>query len=155
MPTVQELAVKLNKEGAETLIRNVRAMPEDKTAWQPLENGRTTLSQLQECAIICGFSIATLTNRAVPADFKEAYGREMAEIDTVEKAAARLEERVEKLAATIQGFPASDLDQTIMMPFRPTPVSFAELMFMNYWNVVYHIGQICYIQTLYGDNEMH
>ena len=64
MPTIQELAVKLNREAAQTLIRNVRAMPEDKVTWQPLDKGRTTLSQLQECAIICGFSNYTVAPEA-------------------------------------------------------------------------------------------
>lgn len=155
MPTIQEMAVKLNREAAETLIRNVRAMPPDKLTWQPLDVGRTTLSQLQECAIICGFSIFTLTNHTLPPDFNEAYGRELAEIDTADKAVARLEERIEQLAATIAAVPDGDLEKTVTMPWRPAPVSLAELMFMNYWNVAYHIGQVSYIQILYGDNEMH
>ena len=155
MPTIQQLAVKLNREAAETLIRNVRALPEDKAAWQPLDKGRTALSQLQECAIICGLSIYTLANHTLPPDFNETFGRELPEIDTVDKAIARLEERTEKLAATIEAFQDADLEKTVTMPWRPDPTSLAELMFMNYWNVVYHIGQISYIQTLYGDNEMH
>src|SRR5438046_2166494 len=127
MPTVQQLAVKFNREAAKVLIRNVRAMPEDKVIWQPMDTGRTTLSQLQECAIICGFSISILTNHAFPPDFNEAYGRELAEVDTVDKAIARLEERVENLAATVEALPDADLDITVTMPWRPEPATLAEL----------------------------
>jgi hypothetical protein len=41
-----------------------------------------------------------------------------------------------------------------MMPWG-AKMTFAELLFLNYWNLVYHQGQIAYIQTLYGDREMH
>jgi hypothetical protein len=155
MPSIQELAIKLNGDVVQQLIRNVRAMPEDKVTWQPLDTGRTTLSQLQECAIICGFTIQTLKTHAIPADFQEAYGKELGEIDTTDKAAARLEERASELSAVILSMPDSDLEKTVQLPWSPEPASLAEMMFMNYWNTAYHIGQISYIQTLYGDNEMH
>lgn len=155
MPTIQQLASKLNKMAAETLVRNVRAMPHDKVGWQPLEKGRTALSQLQECAIICGFSNHTLTNHTLPPDFNEAYGREAAELDTLEKTITRLDERAAALAATIEALPDEDLDITVKLPWMEEPSTLAELMFMNYWNTVYHVGQVSYIQTLYGDTEMH
>jgi uncharacterized damage-inducible protein DinB len=155
MPTVQELAVKLNRDAAASLVRNVRAMPDDKAAWQPLEKGRTALSQLQECAVICGFTIDTLKTHAIAPDFHEAFGRESAQIDTVDKAVARLEERSAALAAAIQAFPDADLDIPVKLPWQEEPASLAELMFMNFWNTVYHVGQVSYIQTLYGDNDMH
>ncbi len=155
MPTIQQLAAKLNHEAVNGLIRNVRAMPEDKVNWQPLEKGRTTLSQLQECAIICGFSIYTLTNHALPPDFEGAYGRELGDVDTVDKAIAKLEERSAALAKVIASVPDTDLEMTVKMPWLEQPSTLAELMLMNYWNLVYHIGQVSYIQTLYGDNEMH
>ena len=155
MPTIQQIASKLNKDAADTLVRNVRAMPADKVAWQPIEKGRTALSQLQECAIISGFTTYTLQNHALPADFNEAYGREMGEIDTVDKAIARLEERTSALVKVIDAFPDTDLEKTVKMPWMEQPSTLAEVMFMTYWNVVYHVGQVSYIQTLYGDKEMH
>ena len=155
MPTIQQVAAKLTREVADTLVRNIRAMPADKVVWQPMEKGRTALSQLQECATICGLSIYTLTNFALAPDFREAFDRERAEIDTAEKAIARLEESSAKLAEIIAAYPDGDLDRTVQMPWLPHPSSMADLMFMNYWNAAYHVGQISYIQTLYGDNESH
>jgi hypothetical protein len=155
VPTIQQLAAKLNQDAASSLIKNVRAMPDDKQGWQPLEKGRTALSQLQECAIIGGFTIYTLKNKALPPDFQEAFGRETAQLDTVDKAVARLEQQTAALAETIHALPNGDLELTVKMPWAEEPKTLAELMFMTYWNTVYHIGQVSYIQTLYGDNEMH
>lgn len=155
MPTIQQVAAKLNRQSVEGLIRNVRAMPDDKIVWQPLDTGRTALSQLQECAVICGMAAGILKSHQFPADFQEAYGKEMAEIDTVDKAVARLNQRIAALEATILAVPDADLDTMVTLPWGEEPSSIAELLFMNYWNTVYHVGQIGFIQTLYGDNEMH
>jgi hypothetical protein len=32
---------------------------------------------------------------------------------------------------------------------------FARMMMGGYWNTIYHIGQINYIQTLYGNRDGH
>ena len=52
MHTINQLAVKLHQEVVATLLRNLKAMPDDKLTWKPLGQGRTVLSQLQECAIM-------------------------------------------------------------------------------------------------------
>jgi hypothetical protein len=31
----------------------------------------------------------------------------------------------------------------------------ADMLFMGYWNLTYHMGQVNYIQMLLGDTEMH
>ena len=153
--TIQQLAAKLGREVTAALIRNVEAMDESKVAWQPEGSGRTVLSIIQECAIITGFSAHTLTHLAMPEGFHGEYGRLLGEYDTLEKAVAALKANSELLANAQLSFDAENLEKTIVMPWAANPLTFAELMFGNYWNSVYHIGQICYIQTLYGDKEMH
>jgi hypothetical protein len=155
MPTIQQVAAKLNAQCVDGLIRNVKAMPDDKVSWQPLDAGRSGLDQLQECAIICGMATAVLKAHAFPADFQAEYGRQMAEIDTIDRAVTRLKENSAALELTILALPDADLEKTVSMPWSPEPSTLAELLFMNYWNTVYHIGQVSYVQTLYGDKEMH
>ena len=45
------------------------------------------------------------------------------------------------------------------LPFGPggsmKPFTIAEMADYPRWNFTYHLGQIGYIQTLYGDNAMH
>ncbi|HLJ53903.1 MAG TPA: DinB family protein [Chthonomonadaceae bacterium] len=155
MPTIQQLAAKVNGQCVEALIRNVRAMPADKADWQPLDAGRSALDQLKECAVICGLATSVLNERAFPADFGEQYGRAMAGLDTADRAIAALQANSAALDQAILAVPDADLDITVTIPWSDKPSSVAEMMFMNYWNVTYHIGQISYIQTLYGDKEMH
>lgn len=155
MPTVQQLAIHLNREVAESLTRNAAAMPADKLTWSPLDQGRTALSQLAECAVITEFTTNLLKTRAMPPIDSEAFGKKTAELDTVEKATAALKANIDTLSSVIESFPDADLDATIQLPWFSTPQTFAQVMFICYWNNVYHQGQIAFIQTLYGDKEMH
>jgi hypothetical protein len=155
MPTIQQLAAKLNRDVAAGLKRNAAAMPADRVSWKPMDVGRSALDQVAECALIARFGAGLLTDRTTPQMDMEAFQKARAELDTVEKAAAALDAGTDALCAAIEAFPAADLDKTIQLPWFGEPSTFAEIMFLSYWNSVYHVGQIAYIQTLYGDKEMH
>ena len=155
MPSIQQLAAKLNRKAVEGLKKNATAMPADKVAWQPLDVGRTVVSQLAECAVITGFNARLLIDRAVPPMDMEAFQKAVSDLDTTEKAISALDASADALAGAIESFPSADLDQTIKLPWFEEAQSFAEIMLLGYWNNVYHVGQICYMQTLYGDKEMH
>ena len=56
----------------------------------------------------------------------------------------------------IENYPEGDLDRMIALPFMPDlKLSVAEILASPYWNLTYHLGQINFIQTTYGDMEMH
>jgi len=155
MSTVQQVAARLTSTAAESLARSVRAMPADKIDWRPLDQGRSVLSQVQECATVATFFARILRDRAVPPSDDSAFGNAMAELDTIEKALAALAENTRDLEGAILSFQDEHLADRITMPWGSEPVPFSDLLFMNYWNLVYHSGQTAYIQTLYGDREMH
>jgi hypothetical protein len=155
LATIQELSAKVNRQAVAGLARNVRAMPADKQIWKPLEKGRNVLDQAKECAAINFITAEILRSRALPEDFSAEYGKHCGRAETTDDILDLLSQSGEALAAAILEFPSSDLDQTLKLPWDETPSSFAEIMVMPYWNTAYHIGQACYIQTLYGDDEMH
>ncbi len=155
MPTVQQLAAKLNRNAINQLKREVQAMPADKQTWQPLDQGRTALNQAAECAVAAGLTVTTLNSRQLPPMEHDTFSKAIAELDSLDKTLAALDANGEALAAAIEAFPTEELDNTIQLPWLPEPWSFAQIMLLPYWNTVYHIGQISYIQTLYGDKEMH
>jgi len=117
--------------------------------------GRTVLSQIIECALTTGYAASIISARKMQ-DFDTAtHTQAKAELDTIEKALTALQTNTDTLIAAIEAFPNEELDNTLQLPWLPEPQSFAKLLLLNYWNSVYHIGQISYIQTLYGDKEMH
>jgi hypothetical protein len=155
LQTIQEISAKVNQQATAGLARIVRAMPADKQIWKPLDHGRNVLDQAKECAAINLITAGILRSRALPEDFSAEYGKYCAGAETTDDILDLLAQSGEALASAISDFPDSDLDQTLTLPWDDKPSTFAEVMIMPYWNTAYHIGQACYIQTLYGDNEMH
>ena len=151
--SVQKLAVKVNREIAENIIRTVTAMPEEKVTWRPMDEGRDALDMLIEVAEINFMGARVFQDRAVPTPDPEQRERMRRETDTREKGIALLRSSVDALAAAIEAFPDEHLDDTLQI--RIFTKSFAELMVFVYAHSSYHFGQINYVQTLYGDREMH
>jgi uncharacterized damage-inducible protein DinB len=156
MSTTQQLAARMTEKASENLIANIEAMPTDKQAWKPLDAGRSALSQVQECAVINPFFGAILRDRAVPNMPWNEYEARCAALDTAAKATSALVEATAGLVAAIEAFPDNELQNTITLPFgEGMTMTYAQVLFASYWNMVYHTGQIAYIQTLYGDTQMY
>ena len=157
MTTTVEMAVNANRQAADALARTAKAMPDDKQTWKPLDEGRSALDQVVECGGGMNlFMSRILQNRALPEMNPREHERMVAENDTMEKALALLEKGTVALLSAIESFPKEHLGDTIRLPFGGgMDRTFEEVMFMPYWNMTYHTGQINYIQTLYGDREMH
>ena len=149
------MAAKLHQEIVATLLRNLEAMPDDKLTWKPLEQGRTVISQLQECAIMTGLCAEALKTRTFPEYKDESYNKALEGIDNIVSTVESLKFNLDRLICEIDDFPADDLEKTLLYPWDDKPKTFTELMMMNYWNLSYHEGQIAYIQSPYGDHRHH
>jgi hypothetical protein len=143
------------REVAEGLERAILAMPADRQIWRPLDEGRSALDQLAECAVINAWAAQVFRDRAVPPLDGDAYAKECAALDTVEKAAAALRSATQTLVSAMESLPDDALDIQVQFPWDETSCTLAEALLTAYWNLTYHVGQINYIQTLYGDKEMH
>jgi hypothetical protein len=146
---------KSTREVANGLERTFLAMPDDKQVWKPLDQGRSALDQIAECAVINAWSAQLLRDRVVPPLDGEAFGKACSELDTGDKAVAALRANTESLASAIESVPDDALEVELQFPWDEKPCTLAEAMLTAYWNLTYHIGQTNYIQTLYGDQEMH
>jgi len=155
MPTINELMAKMNRQAAEGLARSVLAMPPEKQTWQPEDTARSALDQIAECGAVNLWMARIFQERAVPPLDMGQLDRLKAENNTQEKALTLLQAGTKALVAAIEALAPEYLDDTVQLPWKEAPSTLAEVMIMPYWNMVYHLGQINYIQTLYGDQEMH
>jgi uncharacterized damage-inducible protein DinB len=156
MNPVQTMIAEAVRNASQALAANLKAMPPDKQVWQPLDVGRSALSMVQECAVMNRFLANVLRDRKVPAVDHAQQSAAFAALDTPEKAIAELEAATAELAQAIEAFPEAHLQDTIELPMHNgMVVPFQRAMFMPFWHMTYHEGQIAYIQTLYGDKEMH
>ena len=159
MPTVPQQAVHLTQEALAALFRTARHIPADKYHWSPGGEARSAQSQIAECALTSVLYLSYLDG--TPMDFSDPAVRKqgeqmMASLDSVDAAEAAAQEHYPKFYARIEALTDADLHTTVHLPFgggRDVPM--ADFIFYAYQNIVYHTGQISYIQLLLGDTEMH
>ncbi len=155
----QERTVKETNRVMESLFRTARAVPEEKRDWKPLDQGRSVLEQLQECAQAPRIFIHALTHHNT--DFGEErmarWREERQGWTTLEECEARCQANTEALVELIRGLSDGELDQTITAggPNGPRELSLADVAMAHHNNMLYHVGQINYVQTLYGDFDPH
>lgn len=136
----------------EGIIRNVKAIPADKLNWKPMENGRSVLDQFAECAASPEIMKRALSGQGY--NYLEEDTAKRKSLTTLEAAEQALRSGNQRLMTMIRELPDSRLSEKVNLPWGDT-WSLCEIANMHYWNLVYHIGQINYIQTLLGDFEMH
>jgi hypothetical protein len=150
--------IRLTQQSAEDFIRAIRAIPEDKLNWKVLDAGRSPMDLFQEVAQAPTYPIGMLEKRSAPDFNPETFGKlkeARAAWDTLDKCETALRENLTSLFAAIRAFPDEDLSHEIDLPFAENlRRSMADIMAYPYWNNSYHLGQISFIQTLYGDWEM-
>lgn len=150
---LQDQIVKQTQRAMDDVIRSVDAIPADKQDWAP-EGARSALSQLREIAMVPQFYITILQTGAPPAF--DDHAREKPSLGTIEECRAEAMRATSELCRMIREFPDADLEKEVTLPFNGgMVVTMADLLGLHYWNTVYHLGQINFIQTLLGDKEMH
>jgi uncharacterized damage-inducible protein DinB len=151
--TVQQLAASRTQRAAHDLIAAAESTPADRLAWVPMGEARTMMDQLTEC-VIANIKWTTIlkTHRYanVPREVWEAV---VPECDTLAKVTARLRQSAADLIQAIGSVRDEETADEIETDWGP--YSLADCCLHAYWNMVYHEGQINYIQTLYGDTEEH
>ncbi len=141
----------------EALLSQAKRVPADKLDWKPLEAGRSVLDQLQECAVIAGFYKSLLATYLMPEfgpEFMADYNKARAELDTMAKVESMLRENTATAVAAIRRAVPDDVIENEMPFFGPEPWKVYSVMNAHAWNMHYHTGQICYVQTLLGDKDM-
>jgi hypothetical protein len=158
--TSQEQAAQLTRDAGEALFASARAMPADKLNWSPAGDARTALHMLQECA----YYLPTLAPLLSQGDgmverFTAVAGPAMEESkswDTLDKVETAYNGYLEATLAAIRAVPDNDLNREVPLPWAEgVTMPVWKMLLSLYWNTVYHVGQINYIQTMYGDQEMH
>lgn len=150
----QDFIADETKRAAEGLIHQATRMG-DKSIWKPMDEGRTALDQVAECALISGAMVEVIKNYKMPdftPEMMEQFAADKNALD-LESAVALLRENTEKLCDVIRAVPDEKLTDEMKF-WGSEPWSVVSVLNYHNWNVTYHIGQVNYIQTLYGDKDM-
>jgi hypothetical protein len=152
---LQDFIADQTTAAAEELGKQVQKMG-DKATWSALDEGRTALDQLAECAVIGGYLVDVIANKHMPPMDEAMWTQYMTDkgaVTSVAQGAELLQANTAKLCGVIRA--VADTDLGVMMSFwGPEPWPVSKVMAHHLMNVQYHVGQVNYIQTLYGDKEM-
>jgi uncharacterized damage-inducible protein DinB len=154
MPTIQQQAARLTREAWDGLLRTAAFVPEEKRDWVPQGKARTMHDFVAECAVMADWGATFFQKMEFPPFDPEAYSRAKAELDTLDKIKSAGETAITRLCEAIESVPTARLEESHEMPWGMS-MTVADLLFMGYWNIVYHTGQVNYVQMLLGDTEMH
>lgn len=153
----QQLVSRLTLNAVDELLRYAKAVPAEKLTWRPAEHARSVLEILQECAILPAAVAAWLHDRPQsppPVEQYAPYWAQAATLTTLEACEQALRENTQKLLEAVSTLSDTDLNQTAVAPWGKS-YTLAEGGLIHYWNLTYHLGQIAYIQLLYGDTEYY
>ncbi|MBV6457753.1 MAG: hypothetical protein HONBIEJF_00872 [Fimbriimonadaceae bacterium] len=159
----QDHMIDVTKAAAEEAFRYAKAVPIDKVDWKPLDAGRSVLNLCQEMAMCATWAAEIISSVGKPAEgneWDEASQAEQQKLmegwSTVEACEQECKQRMDTLFEIFKALPDEKLKETKWLPYDGgRDFTVAEMMDYPRWNYNYHLGQISYIQTLYGDKDMH
>lgn len=149
----------VTKQNMDSAFKYARAVPADKLEWRPAETSRSVLEICQELALCPLWGLEAITSEKAPEMneevMKEAQA-EMAKFTTIDACEAECKKNLETLFQYVDGLSDEDLKKTKWLPYDGGR-DFEVMEMADYpnWNAQYHLGQIAYIQTMYGDHQMH
>lgn len=148
--SLQTFLASATQKAAQDVQAAVLRVPEDKRAWQPMDQSRSALDQAAEIALLTGYTADLVKNGkwTMGEDFS-AFVQAKAELVKDWPGLQELmKTNVAKMVAVLQEVPDSDLDNAIDMPWGPMKLS--QIIAYPYWNMTYHEGQINYIASMLG-----
>ncbi|MBM3471852.1 MAG: DinB family protein [Armatimonadetes bacterium] len=133
------------------LLVALKYTPDDKLDWVPMGAAKTPKAIIVECATGNKWMAAELRCEENAAGVWE--GIKVEDYPTREALAEFVEASQAELLAAIDALTEEQLDQKRKVFWGEE--SLRDLVWLGMMHTNYHVGQLNYIQTLWGDTEMH
>ncbi len=150
--TLKDYIILETEKSMKNFFEAARKVPADKLEWKPLDNARSVLDQAQECAYCPLWVPGLLEKRGFDPEGFGAYEETRKGWKTLDECEAAANANMENFKAAVNALPEADYGVGISLPWGNYVLS--EVMGFPMWNLHYHLGQVCYVQTLYGDFSM-
>jgi uncharacterized damage-inducible protein DinB len=95
-----------------------------------------------------------LSARAFDPSLFGGFEEAKAKMTTLDECEATGRANLEAQKTAVNALPDADMDVVIDLPWGKGKYTLREVMCFAAWNCTYHMGQVSYIQTLYGDFSM-
>lgn len=153
---IYDLVQNLTNGAVEMLFRYAHAVPEDKREWRPAPEATTVMEILRENAILPFMLAEVLSKRPQQADESvwQAAQKKAGDLSTVEACERACRAGTAEMLRALREVSPDEMQQSVVLPWRMTS-TLLQAATVHYWNLTYHLGQIAYIQRLYGDTSFH
>ncbi len=153
---IQDYSVDVTRSAVDEFFRYAEAVPEDRLDWSPMDEGQSVLALCREIAVTPDWAVQVMEDINLSQEEQEEAGEEMKSWGSIAQCKEEFEKRFEVWAKLVEDLPDEKLSDTRWLPYEGgRDFTFLELLDYPRWNTTYHLGQIGYIQILYGDKEMH
>jgi hypothetical protein len=151
--SIQQQVVTVAREAGEEFFRYVAAMPAERLEWQPLETGQTAIRMCREIAVTPLWALSAM---GVLEGESQDWPALMETWKTPADCLAAFHTNLGRWAEYVLSMPEERLSETRWLPFNGgRDHTYLEMLEYPRWNATYHLGQVAYIQTLYGDRDIH
>jgi len=144
---------------AQTVVRTAPFTPSEKRNWSPMGAARTTIDVVQECAEALEMGSGWMKSGQIIGPSPQAWAARAEALKKnppkLEDTLARLQKASEQYAQDLEKFPAERMTQLETSPLNGQPTPMATLLGIPVFNMIYHWGQVNYVQTMLGDSVMH
>ncbi len=135
------------------LVNDLNATPDDKIRSGAGGVSRSAIDVVVECGSLNAWVAAMLTGGETPNRSPEERAAFIASFQTKESTLAYLDQQTHLLLTAVDAMDENTLGDIVETPIGPmTRFGVVELTAMH---MMYHDGQINYIQAMNGDAEMH
>jgi uncharacterized damage-inducible protein DinB len=130
----------------ENITANLAFVPADRVEWKPAPTAKSALEIVNHCAGVL-HRMSRVLGAGALADVPFSAPTE------VHGAQELLTSSAVRYAEMLRGTPEAELRR--VMPFRSREFTFAEVAAMPVADMLWHLGQMAYLQTLLGDEVTH
>ena len=149
---VAELAGSIRESG-KFYANDLRALPATAYGTSFAEKARSPQSFTTEVVVINRMVAAQLRGEEFPWPDPEAYAEIEGSMSSPDAGVAALLSSSDELAAAVEANPSRLADKT-MAPWN-VEVTFWYMANLSASHMMYHDGQLTYLQSIHGDDKMH
>lgn len=144
-------AAQITQKATKDLLVALQYTPDDRLDWVPMGSAKTPRAIIVECAAGYKWLAAVLRGEEYAA---EVWGNaQKGEYPTREVLGEYVRASEAELLSAIESLTAEQLCERRRVFWGEETVG--DLLWTGAWHTNYHVGQLNYIQTLWGDTEMH
>lgn len=144
--TVVEVLARQVVWACENIAANLAFIPADRVHWKPEPTAKSALEIVNHSAEVL-HRMSRVLGAGALADVPFSAVAEVGDAQELLTASAR------QYAEMLRGVPEAELRR--VMPFRSREFTFVEVAAMPVADMLWHLGQMAYLQTLLGDETNH